>query len=124
MGDEGAADQVAHATGLEGSGRLKVFEFEEDAAEGIWISNGERQLRGEHVYHPAALDRAADSINGVETQGLGRSGGGKLPIVEDSLGFLWSSSSSSSGSSRQLKGSCRFECRTEKTTNPPHQFSD
>ena len=26
-----------------------------------------------HTYHPAALDRAADSINGVSTQGLGSS---------------------------------------------------
>ena len=31
-------------------------------------------------YHPAALERAADSIKGVETQGLGSSVGGKLPI--------------------------------------------
>ena len=36
------------------------------------------------VYHPAALERAADSIRGVETQGFGRSGGGRLPMVEDS----------------------------------------
>ena len=35
------------------------------------------------MYHPAALERAADSINGVDTQGLGRSGGGRLPIVEE-----------------------------------------
>ena len=35
------------------------------------------------MYHPAALERAADSINGVETQGLGRSGGGRLPMLED-----------------------------------------
>ena len=32
VGEEGAADQVAHAAGLEGGGRLEVFEFEEDAA--------------------------------------------------------------------------------------------
>ena len=30
------------------------------------------------TYHPAALERAADSINGVETQGLGIS----LPMIE------------------------------------------
>ena len=35
------------------------------------------------MYHPAALERAADSINGVETQGLGRSGDDILPIAED-----------------------------------------
>ena len=40
------------------------------------------------MYHPAALERAADSINGVETQGLGRSGDGMLPIIEDSWAFL------------------------------------
>ena len=34
------------------------------------------------MYHPAALERAADSINGVETQGLGRSGDGILPIAD------------------------------------------
>ena len=43
------------------------------------------------MYHPAALERAADSIKGVETQGLGRSWDGRLPIFEDyrpSLGLL------------------------------------
>ena len=32
MGEEGAADQVADAAGLEGAGGLEVFELEEDAA--------------------------------------------------------------------------------------------
>ena len=32
--EEGAADQVAHAAGLEGPGGLEVFELEEDAATG------------------------------------------------------------------------------------------
>ena len=35
------------------------------------------------MYHFAALERGADSINGVDTQGLGSSGGGRLPILED-----------------------------------------
>ena len=35
---EGAADQVAHAAGLEGPGGLEVFELEEDAAAGVWVS--------------------------------------------------------------------------------------
>ena len=35
------------------------------------------------VYHPAALERAADSIRGVETQGLGRSEEDRLPILEE-----------------------------------------
>ena len=36
------------------------------------------------MYHPAALERAADSIKGVEIQGLGRCGDGRLPMIEDS----------------------------------------
>ena len=32
--EEGAANQVANAAGLEGGGGLEVFEFEEDAAVG------------------------------------------------------------------------------------------
>ena len=40
------------------------------------------------MYHPAALDRAADSIKGVETQVSGRSEAGRLPIAEDArVGF-------------------------------------
>lgn len=39
------------------------------------------------MYHPAAFERAADSINGVETQGLGRSEVGRLPMMEDSWAF-------------------------------------
>ncbi len=35
-------------------------------------------------YLPAALERAADSIKGVDTQGLGSSGAGRLPMIEDS----------------------------------------
>ncbi len=34
MREEGAADQVADAAGLEGAARLEVFELEEDAAGG------------------------------------------------------------------------------------------
>ncbi len=44
-------------------------------------------MRVNCTYHPAALERAADSIRGVETQGLGRSGGGRLPMFEDSWLF-------------------------------------
>ena len=40
-------------------------------------------MRGECNYHPAALDKGADSITGVATQGLGRSGDGRLPITEE-----------------------------------------
>lgn len=42
--EEGAADQVADAAGLEGGGGLEVFEFEEDAAVGgggVWVSVAE-----------------------------------------------------------------------------------
>jgi len=35
------------------------------------------------VYHPAALLSAADSIRGVEIQGLGRSGVAMLPMLKD-----------------------------------------
>ena len=85
MCEEGAADQVADAAGLEGAGGLEVFELEEDAAGGgnMGQHGGKRSLGGNCMYQPAALERAADSINGVDTQGLGRSGGGRLPIVED-----------------------------------------
>ena len=71
--EEGAADQVAHAAGLEGPGGLEVFELEEDAAAGCFglAIGGKGPERVRCMYHPAALDRAADSINGVETQGLG-----------------------------------------------------
>ena len=34
--EEGAADQVADTTGLEGAGWLEVFELEEDAAGGVF----------------------------------------------------------------------------------------
>ena len=40
---------------------------------GLW------RLKG--TYHPAALERAADSIKGVETQGLGIS----LPMIESAF---------------------------------------
>lgn len=43
----------------------------------------DRLTRVECIYHPAAFERAADSIKGVETQGLGRSGDGRLPMIED-----------------------------------------
>ena len=36
MREQGATDQIADATGLKGGGRLEVFEFEEDAAGGVW----------------------------------------------------------------------------------------
>ena len=84
--EEGAADQVADAAGFEGAGRLEVFEFEEDAAwGGVSMVGGEGKGYGggKCRYHPAALERAADSINGVDTQGLARSGGGRLPMLED-----------------------------------------
>lgn len=74
-----------------------------------WRFSSLRKMR-----HPAALDRAADSINGVETHGLGKSGGDRLPITENSWALLWTSSSST-----QLKGSCRiesFEDRSEERT--------
>ncbi len=45
-------------------------------------------MRVNCTYHPAALERAADSIRGVETQGLGRSGDGRLPMFEDCWFFL------------------------------------
>ena len=88
--EEGAADQVADASGLEGAGGLEVFEVEEDAAGGVSGQYGGKRVVGWGicVYHPAALERAADSINGVDTQGLGRSGGGRLPMVEDAGGVL------------------------------------
>ena len=81
----GAGVMVAVAAGLEGAGGLEVLELEEDAAGG-WGSAcvGKGCWVGNCRYHPAALERAADSINGVDTQGLGRSGGGRLPMVEDS----------------------------------------
>lgn len=66
------------------------------------------------MYHPAAFERAADSINGVETQGLGRSEVGRLPMMEDSWAFLgllsiylWTNCS------RLLKGICKDEGRGE-----------
>lgn len=40
-------------------------------------------MRAQCSYHPAALDKGADSIIGVATQGMGRSGDGRLPITEE-----------------------------------------
>ena len=51
---------------------------------GLGQHSGGSLLGLQGVYHPAALERAADSTNGVETHGLGRSGDGRLPMVEDS----------------------------------------
>lgn len=50
--EEGAADEVADAAGLEGGGGLEVFEFEEDAAvggRGVLVSGvgkGRRRVMG------------------------------------------------------------------------------
>ena len=78
-------DQVANAAGFEGGSGLEVFKFEEDAAWGkVGQRGAERPYGGKCTYHPAALERAADSIRGVETQGLGRSGDGRLPITKRS----------------------------------------
>ena len=39
-------------------------------------------FRGRRLgYHPAAFERAADSTRGVEIQGWGRFGGGRLPML-------------------------------------------
>lgn len=62
------------------------------------------------TYHPAALERAADSINGVETQGLGIS----LPMIE--IGFYVFEAAANftrmrTSSSRQLKDSRSIEGR-------------
>ena len=47
MREEGAADQITHAAGLEGAGGLEVFEFEEDAARrGGWVSIVEKGHQG------------------------------------------------------------------------------
>lgn len=46
--EEGAADEVADAAGLEGGGGLEVFEFEEDAAaggRGVLVSGVEKGRR-------------------------------------------------------------------------------
>lgn len=40
-------------------------------------------MTAECSYHPAALDKGADSIIGVATHGMGRSGDGRLPITEE-----------------------------------------
>lgn len=44
---------------------------------------GGRLVTAECSYHPAALDKGADSIIGVATHGMGRSGDGRLPITEE-----------------------------------------
>lgn len=73
------------------------------------------------LYHPAALDRAADSIRGVETQGLGRSGDGRLPMIEDSLGPLeLLSSQTATSNGWLLKGNCRMGSRREERMRFPH----
>ena len=55
----------------------------------FWVSMvGKGLVGGKCMYHPAALERAADSISGVDAQGFGRSGGGRLPMVEDAGGVL------------------------------------
>lgn len=44
--EEGAADEVADAAGLEGGGGLEVFEFEEDAASCSFGESGGLDQRG------------------------------------------------------------------------------
>ena len=71
MGFEVSAQEVADTSGFERTGGLKVLELEEDAAVAKLTKGGGC---GHNVaYQPAALDRAADSINGVSTHGFGSS---------------------------------------------------
>lgn len=118
MREEGAADQIADAAGLEGGGGLEVLEFEEDAAGGLGQHCGEWRLGMRCVYHPAALERAADSTRGVETQGLGRSENGRLPMDEESWAIEEMLSIQMCGNSRVLKSICKVEQGGEKRTPP------
>lgn len=76
------------------------------------------------MYHPAALERAADSIIGVCTQGLGRSREGRLPILERVWVFLGllPIHTSISGS-RLLKSSCRSGCSKEEERTRERRLS-
>ena len=71
MGFEVSAQEVADTSGFERTGRLEVFELEEDAAV-VELAKGNK-CGCNVAYQPAALDKAADSINGVSTHGFGSS---------------------------------------------------
>jgi len=64
---------ISHEPGFEGAGWLEVLQLEEDSAATSErfcpVFTGRHDIQ-ERRYHPAALDNAADSINGVLIYGV------------------------------------------------------